>query len=215
MKLYTSVGPNPRIVGMFMAEKQMVIPRHWVDLVAGENRRQPFLSISAAGQLPVLELASGRCIAETIAICEYLEDIQADPALIGTMAEDRALVRMWTRHVELLYAQPLGAYFRFGPALPLFQSRMTCIPQAADGMAQAAREGTNWLEAQMADKTFVTGDRFSMADIVLFCFADFAAQRAGVPLTSDHPKLGRWFARVAERTSAQSTAAEAYGARPA
>jgi glutathione S-transferase len=39
MKFYDSVGPNPRMVRMFMAEKGIDIPKEKVDLVAGENRQ--------------------------------------------------------------------------------------------------------------------------------------------------------------------------------
>ena len=39
MKLYNSVGPNPRMVRMFMAEKGFDVPKVEVDLLAGENRR--------------------------------------------------------------------------------------------------------------------------------------------------------------------------------
>src|ERR1700756_2937971 len=42
MKLYTSVGPNPRVVKMFLAEKGLDLPRVTVDLMGGENRRAPY-----------------------------------------------------------------------------------------------------------------------------------------------------------------------------
>src|SRR3546814_13160020 len=42
MKFYTSVGPNPRVVALFMAEKGISIPEVVVDLRGGENRRAPY-----------------------------------------------------------------------------------------------------------------------------------------------------------------------------
>ena len=39
MKLYDSIGPNPRIVRMFMAEKGIEMPKQTVDLRGGENRQ--------------------------------------------------------------------------------------------------------------------------------------------------------------------------------
>ncbi len=39
MKLYNSIGPNPRVVRMFMAEKGITIPSQEVNLMAGENRQ--------------------------------------------------------------------------------------------------------------------------------------------------------------------------------
>ena len=43
MKLYDSIGPNPRLVRMFMAEKDISIPKQAVDLRAGENRQAEHL----------------------------------------------------------------------------------------------------------------------------------------------------------------------------
>ena len=42
MKLYNSIGPNPRLVRMFIAEKGLDIPRTEVDLIGGENRRPEY-----------------------------------------------------------------------------------------------------------------------------------------------------------------------------
>ena len=70
MKLYTSIGPNPRLVNMFLHEKGLKLPTVEVDVIGGENRRQPFLSINPAGQTQFLELDDGTTLAETVAICE-------------------------------------------------------------------------------------------------------------------------------------------------
>ncbi|MGH7094883.1 MAG: glutathione S-transferase N-terminal domain-containing protein, partial [Stellaceae bacterium] len=71
MKLYNSIGPNPRAVRMFMAERGVDLPKVEVDLRAGENRQEPFLAKNPSGQCPALELDDGRVISEITAICEY------------------------------------------------------------------------------------------------------------------------------------------------
>jgi glutathione S-transferase len=53
MKLYDSIGPNPRIVRMFMAEKGIEILRK------GENREADHLKRNPHGQMPTLELDDG------------------------------------------------------------------------------------------------------------------------------------------------------------
>ena len=51
MKLYNSIGPNPRVVNMFLAEKGVDIERVTVDLLGGENRREPYASsVNPTGQ---------------------------------------------------------------------------------------------------------------------------------------------------------------------
>ena len=77
MKLYNSIGPNPRIVRMFMAEKGIEMPKQTVDLRGGENRQAEHLKRNPHGQMPTLELDDGSYLSEITAICEYLEEKNA------------------------------------------------------------------------------------------------------------------------------------------
>ena len=107
MKLYNSIGPNPRMVRMFMAEKGFAVPKVEVDLRGGENRREPYLQANPSGQLPALELDDGTVLAEITAICEYVDEVKKDtPSLIGDTPEERAKTRMWTRRIDLNIAEP-------------------------------------------------------------------------------------------------------------
>ncbi len=74
MLLYNSIGPNPRVVRMFMAERGIEIPRQEVDLRGGENRQAAYMEKVPFGQLPALELDDGMVISEITAICEYLDE---------------------------------------------------------------------------------------------------------------------------------------------
>ncbi|CAN7247903.1 glutathione S-transferase family protein [Pseudoduganella sp. LjRoot289] len=201
MILHTSIGPNPRLVNMFIAEKGWPVPKVEVDIIGGENRRMPFLSINPAGGTPVLELDDGTALAETLAICEWIEETQPEPALIGATTRDRAVTRMWTRRVDLMVAQPMTAGFRGAEGLPLFQDRVRCLPQAADDLKLAAREGLSWLERQLGDRPFLAGGSVSLADLLLFSFVEFGAQ-VGQPLDPDNRRLAAWYGRMASRPSA-------------
>ena len=117
MKLYDSIGPNPRIVRMFMAEKGIEIPKQTVDLRGGENRQAEHLKRNPHGQMPALELDDGNYLSEITAICEYLEEKNPKPPMIGATPEQRAECRMWTRRVDLNIAEPLANGYRFGEAL--------------------------------------------------------------------------------------------------
>jgi glutathione S-transferase len=205
MKLHTSVGPNPRVVKMFLAEKGLEIPFVKVDLMGGENRREPYsASVNPAGQTPALELDDGSCLTEITAICEYLEERQPSPPLIGTTAEERARTRMWTRRADLKVCEPMANGFRFAEGLPLFENRLRCLPEAASGLKAIARDGEEWLEGQFQGP-WIAGDRFTLADILLFAFLDFGAQ-VGQPLDPAFGKLSDWFARVKARPSAAASA---------
>ena len=201
MKLYTSIGPNPRVVRMFIAEKGIDIPKVEIDLMKGENRQAAHLERNPHGQSPALELDDGKYLSEILAICEYLEDKHPKPALIGSTPEEKAETRMWTRRVDLNICEPMATGFRFSQGLPLFKSRIFTAPEAADGLKAMAQDRLKWLDGQMADgREFIAGKRFTLADIVLFCFLDFGGT-VGQPLNPDFKTVTAWFARVKARPS--------------
>ena len=204
MKLYSSIGPNPRVVNMFIAEKGMNLEKVTVDLMGGENRREPYLSKNPAGQTPALELDSGATVTEITAICEYLEEKQPSPPLIGTTPEERAETRMWTRRVDIKVCEPMANGFRYAEGLPLFKDRVRCLPDAAPGLKLVAQDGVEWLEPRLAGP-WIAGARFTLADILLFAFADFGGQ-VGQPLDPKFKNVSAWFERVKARPSAAASA---------
>ena len=201
MKLYNSVGPNPRVVRMFAAEKGIDLTKQEVDIRGGENRQGDFLKVNPAGQCPALELGDGSVLTEITAICEYLEEKQPDPPLIGRTPEERAETRMWTRRVDLGIVEPLANGFRFSQGLKMFENRMRCLPEAADGLKACAQDKLAWLDGQMQGRTFIAGERMTLADVLLFCFLDFGTQ-VKQPLNPDLKNVNGWFARMAARPSA-------------
>jgi glutathione S-transferase len=201
MKLFTSVGPNPRVVRMFLAEKGVEVPTEEVDIRSGVNRQPEFLAKNPSGQSPALELDSGAVIAEITAICEYIEDKHPEPALVGTTAEEKANTRMWTRRVDLNICEPLAGGFRFGEGLKMFQDRIRCIPEASDGLKAAAQDKLTWLNGEMEGREFVGGESISMADVLLFCFLDFG-QMVGQKLNEDNKNITAWYERMKARPSA-------------
>jgi glutathione S-transferase len=203
MKLYNSIGPNPRVVRMFAAEKSLEIPLAEVDLMAGENRREPYLQKNSAGQMPALELDGGDCVTEITAICEYLEELHPNPPLIGSTLEQRAETRKWTRRVDLNICEPMANGFRFSEGLPLFKNRIVTVPEAADGLKRIAQDRLAWLNREMEGKEFICGKRFTLADILLFAFLDFGAQ-VGQPLRPENANIVSWFARMKDRPSAKA-----------
>jgi glutathione S-transferase len=203
MKLYTGRGPNPKMVRMFMAEKGFECPKVEVDLLAGENRREPYLGRNPAGQLPCLELDDGTCLAEITAICEYVDEVGRGPSLIGATPAERGVTRMWTRRIDLNICENLANGFRFSDGLQLFQSRIHTIPQAAADLKQIAQERLKWLDGLVAGRQFICGDKLTMADILLFAFLEFGA-RVGQKLDPGLGTLPGWYARMAERPSAKA-----------
>jgi glutathione S-transferase len=203
MKLYDSIGPNPRVVRMFLAEKGINVPVQTVDLAAGENRQPAHLARNPHGQMPTLELDDGSYISETVAICEYLEEKHPAPALIGTTPEERAEARMWRQRIDLNICQHIANGYRFSQGLKRFESRIVCAPEGAAGLKKIAADRIRWLDGQIAGKEFICGPRFTLADIKLYCWLDFAG-KVGQPLDAANNNIVAWFERVNARPSVKA-----------
>ncbi len=204
MKFYNSVGPNPRVVRIFAAERGITLDKVAVDLRGGENRQPAYVAKNPGGQLPALELDNGLVLAEITAICEYLDEITpGGTSLIGKTAEERAETRMWVRRIDLYICEPGANGFRFAEGLKMFQTRMHCIPQAADDLKQIAQEKLTWLNALMAGKEFVCGNRLTLADILLFVFLDFF-NGVGQPLNPANTNITAFYERMKARPSSSA-----------
>ena len=204
MKLINSFGPNPRLVRMFMAEKDISLDTSDIDLLAGENRKRPYTDKNPGGQMPALELDDGTVIGETVAICEYLEERHPEPTLIGATAEARANTRQWQRRIELGITEHIYNGFRYSEGYELFKDRLFCIPEAADGLKEKARDGMKWLDGQMAGRDFIAGDAISLPDVFMYSCVDFA-KGVGQPLDPALKNIAGWFERMDGRPSAASS----------
>ncbi len=202
MKFYDSIGPNPKMVRMFAAEKGFELPNvQTIDIMAGENRKPPYTDKNPGGQMPALELDDGTLIAETIAICELIEELKPEPVLIGASAEERAETRMWVRRVEWKIIEPLTGGFRNAEGSALFKDRMRINPDAADWQKAVAQDGLAWLDEQLAGRTTIVPGRFSLADVALFAIAEFGTQ-VGQAIDPELKNVSAWFEATKERASA-------------
>ena len=205
MKLYTGLGPNPRVVRLFLAEKGVELPMTVVDIMKAENRGAEHVARNPAGQLPTLELDNGTMLAEILPICEYLEEKYPQPTLIGATPEERAVTRMWARRIDLNVCEPLTNGFRFAEGLPLFKDRLRCMPQAADDLKTLAQEKIAWIDGLIAGRDYIAGPKLTLADLLLFAFLDFGAQ-VGQPAQESNRNISAWYGRMKARPSAAASA---------
>lgn len=201
MKLYNSVGPNPHVVRMFMAERGISLPVEEIDIMKGHNREAGYLKTNPAGQAPCLVLDDGSVLTEITAICEYLDETFPGDSLIGKTPEARAQTRRWTRWADLNIVEPLANGFRYSEGLPMFEARMRCLPEAAAGLKAKAQDGLAFLDGQLATREHVAGNTFTLADVLLFAFLAFGGA-VGQPLNPELKNIGRWYASVGARPSA-------------
>lgn len=203
MKLINSIGPNPQVVRTFMAEKGIKLDMETVDIMKGDNRKDDYLKKNPAGGSPCLLLDNGTYLSEITAICEYLEDKFPSKPLIGSTPEEKAETRMWTRRIDLYVCEPLANGFRYSEGLPMFKSRMTTLPEAAEGLKRLAQEKITWLDGLIAGKQFICGNRLTLADILLYAFLSFGTQ-VGQPLNENNKNIKAWYDRMAARPSTKA-----------
>lgn len=206
MKLYISeFAPNPRRVAMFIAEKGITgIETVSVDLISGEHRSDQFRAKNPMARTPALELDDGRVLAESRAICTYLEGLHPAPNLMGEGAEERAFIEMADRRAEMHLLLGIANCVRHThPALAVLEQ-----PQFPEfGAAQAAkmREHAAWLDRMLAGQPYMAGERFTIADITAFCALEFARGLMKYqPGSEGLEHLQAWRDRIAGRASTQA-----------
>ena len=202
MKLYDSKSaPNPRRVRIFAAEKGLTIPTVEVDLNAKENHSPEFRAKNPLGAVPMLELDDGTCIAESVAICRYLEGIKPNPPLMGTDVTDRAVVEMWQRRMELEIFQPIANVFVH--THEWFKGRRPQVPEYGEACRKHALARMKWLDEVLATRPYVAGDRYTIADITALVGIDWGrVTKTRVP--PDCTSLLRWHELVTDRASARA-----------
>ena len=201
MKLYAfPMAPNPRRLLVYMAEKGINIPIEEVDLMSAKNRTPEFLKKNPLGGLPVLELDDGSHLTESLAIMEYLEELNPKPPMIGATPLERARVRELERIAEIGVLSSVGTIFQ--NTSPFFAGRVKQSADAADNGRARLATNLKVLDDRIGKGPFVAGERPSIADCTLLAALDFG-NFAGVSLDPSYKNVTRWYAGFKERPSAR------------
>lgn len=201
MKLYNSnAAPNPRRVRIFLAEKGVTIPRVEVDLAKLDHQSDAFAGVNPFRTIPVLELDDGTRIAESIAICRYIEELHPEPNLFGATARERAEVEMWQRLAEFRLLMPIAQVFRHTHP-HMAEMEVPQIPEWAEANRPRALQSLALFDAALKDRPFLAGDRFTVADITGLVALDFT-RPARIAIPPELACLNRWRAALTARPSA-------------
>ena len=202
MKLYDSVmAPNPRRVRIFLAEKGITVPTEQVDIAKAANRAPEYLAKNPLGGVPILELDDGSILTESVAICLYFEGLHPQPPLLGVDARDKAFVEMWQRRMELGVLSNTAGCFRNTHAF--FKGRIPQVPEFGAVCKEAAAKQLEWLDGELANRRFIAGDRYSIADITALVGIDFG-KVSDIRIQPGQKNLSRWYQEVSTRPSAKA-----------
>jgi glutathione S-transferase len=208
VKLY-DFGPaaNSKRVRMFLVEKGIEVPTVELNVRDDDQFKEPFTSMNPFHCVPFLELDDGTVIAESISVCRYLEELNPEPSLFGRTPEERAIIDMWNRRVELDGFMP--ALHATRNDIPLFAGRVvpgtrTDLPQLP-AMVERGKEMLDIflgrLEPHMAENKFIAGPNVSIADITGF-FVINMANRFEMGVETRYPNIHRWHEAFSARPSA-------------
>ena len=196
-----TAGMHPRRVRIFMAEKGLSIERREVDAVGGANAMPDFLRLNPLGKLPVLELDDGSAIAESLAICRYLEASHPQPPLMGTTPQASAHTEMWTLRMDHELSQPIALAFMHSS--DFYRGRVEQVPEVASWARNRALQTMAWLDGELAERSHIAGDNYTLADIVAQC-ACVLGKAVGLRIPPEMTYLSRWFTQVSARPTARA-----------
>ena len=195
MKIYIDSGgtaPSPRRVRIYLAEKGIEV-RYERLKIPEENRTPEFKEKNPFYTLPVLELEDGSCIAESIAICRYFEELHPEPPLFGQTPWDRARIEMWMRRIEQ----------RLYVAIELANEDVLPKESAAKFRRGALRM-MSFLDDLLADREFIAGADYTIADAFALSAIDFGIRHVNFQIEPESKNLERWHQAVSSRPSASA-----------
>jgi len=158
-----------------------------VSIFEGEGQKPDFLAKSPTGAVPVLELESGRVLAESNAILLYLAE---GTPYLPARAWDRAQVARWMFFEEDFIQNGIASlrYWTMTGKLARRSEEMIAAKRAASLKTLAI------LERSLTGNEFLTPPGYTVADISVFAYVSRAAE-AGIPLAS-YPSVAAWVTRV-------------------
>ena len=103
MKLYQfDLAPSSNRVNLFIKETGIKVPTVQLNVRDGDQFKEPYKSLNPFHCVPFLELDNGAVISESMAICRFLEETNdASIKLFGTTSQERAIIEMWNRRLEI------------------------------------------------------------------------------------------------------------------
>tara|TARA_Y100000287_G_scaffold179943_1_gene174290 strand:- start:652 stop:1296 length:645 start_codon:yes stop_codon:yes gene_type:complete len=172
MKLYTfAPAANALRVEMFLREKELKLETISVNVREDELFKEPYNSMNPFNCIPFLELENGTIITETISICRYLDEQFNSSKLFGNDKEERAIIDMWNRRIELDGFLPLlhsvrnkTSFFK-GKVVPGTRTNITQSPEIVERGIEMFDILLNRIEPHLSKNKFLLGDKFSIADI--------------------------------------------------
>lgn len=204
--LYATAGSG-NCYKPFLAMRQLGLAFEVVEVnvLTGAHQSAAYLALNPLGKVPLLQWQQQR-VAESAAMVWMLAE---GTALMPETAAARAQALQW-----MLFEQ-----LRLEPNIAPARFLTTIAPQRGIGREadiaawQAkARTGLAHLNAHLTGRTFIVGERYSVADIATYGYVH-VSHEAGIDLQREFPAVAAWAAAVAATDGYVPMAAMCEGAR--
>lgn len=200
MKLYHSPqAPNPERVTNFLKAKGKLgaVEIEEISIMKQEHKAPMYREVSPFAQVPALVLDDGTKLTESRAICTYFEGQFPEPNLMGSDPKEKALIEMWDRRIELMLFMQFATWFRNAhPVMAPLENPQ--VPEAGAKGEKNAKAFARKIDEHLGATDWVAADRFSIADITLYCACGFAGVMKWKP-AEEFGNIGKWMPRVAEK----------------
>jgi glutathione S-transferase len=221
-------GANSLKVLLVLAEKKIDYVDHRLNLVKFEQHDPDFVKINPRGQVPVL-IHDGRNLTESTVICEYLDAVFPQVPLRPRDEYWRAQMRIWTKFVDEYFCwcvstlgwealgkrvvrdMPEAEFEDYVARVPLHEQKVKWR-NARKGFGDAVLEeerrkvrfSVEKLEHDLAERRWLAGDDYSLADICTYPMA-MALPRLLPEMMSDGatPRAMDWLRAIEERPATQ------------
>jgi glutathione S-transferase len=160
-----------------------------VDILQGESRTPEFLKKNPSGQIPLLEVAPGRYLAESNAILWY---VAGGTILAPENRIERAETMQWMFFEQHSLEPNIGAAFFW---LALIKGGRDLQQHALEDWMENGYRALGVMEQHLASRRFFVADRYTIADIALYAYTHLAHE-CDFDL-GRYPAIRRWLGRVA------------------
>lgn len=150
---------------------------------------EDFMRINPKGYVPTIRLDDGSIMTEGAAVLQYIADQNPASGLApkaGTM--ERYRLQEWLTFIGTELHKTYS---------PLFSKTVT--PEVKDRAFDLLTKRLGYVESQLADKPYLMGDRFTVADTYMFAIVRWS-KRVGFDL-APFPRIEAYLARIAARPS--------------
>jgi len=192
LKFYFHHTPNPMKIALYLTETELEFELVAVDTLKGEQHTDEFKAINPNSKVPAID-DNGVRVFDSNAILLYLSE---KTGKLAGKAEDRGEMLSWLMFI----ASGLGPYS--GQSVHFRKAAPEQIPYAINRYLREAQRHYQVLDTHLADRDYIVGDEFTIADVSAWGWID----KADVVLDdglAQFPNLAKWFERINSRPAVE------------